>query len=74
MHILPEHGPGAIARTARRVRSSLVSASAGRGALPDVEIRDLAIYERLGSAREGETELAPPGDIVDAGATLAVVS
>ena len=74
MHILPEHGPGAIARTARRVRSSLFSASAGRGALPEVEIRDLAIYERLGSAREGDTEIAPPGDIVDSGATLEVAS
>ena len=53
-------GPGAIARTARRVRSALVPDRAGRAALPDVEIRDLAIYERLGSAREGETEIAPP--------------
>ena len=74
MHILPEHGPGAIARTARRVRSSLFSASAGRGVLPDVEIRDLAIYERLGSAPEGATPIAPPGDMVDAGATLEVAS
>ncbi len=48
--ILPEHGPGAIARTARRVRSSLVSDGAGRGALPEVERRDLAIYEALATA------------------------
>lgn len=50
MHFLPEHGPGASARTARRVRSSLVSDGAGRGALPEVERRDLAIYEALATA------------------------
>jgi hypothetical protein len=49
MRILPEHGPGAIARTARRRRSALFSDSLGRGALPEVEVRDLAIYEALGT-------------------------
>src|SRR5881628_1176391 len=49
LRIRPEHGPGAIARTARRVASSLPSAR-GRPALPEVEIRDLAIYEVLGAA------------------------
>src|SRR5712692_9460973 len=47
VRILPEHGPGAIARTARRVPSSPVADSAGRRALPEVEIRDLEIYDTL---------------------------
>jgi transposase len=47
VHILPEHGPGAIARTARRVHSSPFADRAGRGALPEVEIRDLGIYDTL---------------------------
>lgn len=50
LRILPEHGPGAIARTARRVRSSLSRDGAGRGGLPEVERRDLAIYEALATA------------------------
>jgi transposase len=49
VRLLPEHGPGAIARTARRRRSALFSDSPGRGALPEVEVRDLAIYEALGT-------------------------
>ena len=47
VHILPEHGPGAIARTTRRVHSSPFADRAGRGALPEVEIRDLGIYDTL---------------------------
>lgn len=47
VRILPEHGPGAIARTARRVQSSPFADSAGRRALPEVEIRDLEIYDTL---------------------------
>jgi len=50
MRILPEHGPGAIAQTARRVRSALFTDRSGRAPLPEVEIRDLAIYEALGAA------------------------
>jgi transposase len=50
LRILPEHGPGAIARTARRVRSSLGPDGGGRGGLPEVERRDLAIYEALATA------------------------
>jgi hypothetical protein len=50
VHIVPAHGPGALARTARRVHSSLVPTSLGRGALPEVEIRDLGIYEQLSTA------------------------
>ena len=48
VRILPEHGPGAIARTARRVRSTAGGDRlAARAALPEVEVRDLAIYETL---------------------------
>jgi transposase len=72
LRIRPEHGPGAIARTARRVASSLASAR-GRAALPEVEIRDLAIYETLGAAT-GDTGIAPPIAIVEPGAVLAVRS
>jgi len=50
MQILPEHGPGAIARTARQRRSTLTRT--GRPALPEVEVRDPAIYERLVAAAE----------------------
>src|SRR5215831_515657 len=69
LRIRPEHGPGAIARTARRVASALPSA---RGALssPEVEIRDLAIYEAL----TGDTDIAAPRPIVDPDAILAVRS
>jgi hypothetical protein len=47
VHIRPEHGPGAIARTTRRGRATVFPDSARRGAPPEVEIRDLAIYETL---------------------------
>ena len=51
VRILPEHGPGAIARTARRQRSALRCLDRpGRGALPEVEVRDLAIYDVLAAA------------------------
>lgn len=45
--ILPEHGPGAIARTTRQRRSTLSGVVSGSGALPEVEVRDLACYEAL---------------------------
>ena len=46
---LPEHGPGAIARTARRLRpTGLAGLLTGRSAsFPEVECRDLAVYEAL---------------------------
>ncbi len=47
VHIQPEHGPGAVARTTRRGRAAVFPDHAGRGAPPEVEIRDLAIYETL---------------------------
>jgi transposase len=55
LRILPEHGPGAIARTARHRRST----APPRGPLgvePVVEVRDLALYEAL----LGDTEVAAP--------------
>ncbi len=65
VRILPEHGPGAIARTARRVRSTTGASSDPRAALPTVEIRDLAIYEALTDSLRGDTERAAPSGIVD---------
>jgi hypothetical protein len=70
LRIRPEHGPGAIARTARRVASSLPT-TRGPAALPEVEVRDLAIYEALGVAR-GDIDIAPPLAIVDPEAAWAV--
>ena len=72
LRLRPEHGPGAIARTARRIASSLPTAR-GHAALPEVEVRDLAIYEALGPAR-GDTDIAPPREIVDPEPVLAVHS
>jgi len=48
LRILPDHGPGAIARTARRLRSTPGGEPLGRPPVSaEVEIRDLAIYEAL---------------------------
>jgi hypothetical protein len=46
--ILPEHGPGAIARNARRRQGNppLLKGAAQSGQ-PEVEVRDLALYEQL---------------------------
>src|SRR5215831_20087281 len=55
VRILPEHGPGAIARTARSPRSTGSAQPAGHLA-PVVEIRDLALYDAL----VGHTEIAAP--------------
>ena len=43
--IVPEHGPGAIARNARRIRST--PAPCWSNPHPDVEVRDLAVYDAL---------------------------
>jgi transposase len=59
LRILPEHGPGAIARTARQ-RPSTPAASSLRPQYPEVEIRDLAIYETLTSRDVGHGEIAAP--------------
>ena len=55
--ILPEHGPGASARIARQRRSTLSELATHPGALPEVEVRDLACYEVLcGSAAAHEVQ------------------
>jgi transposase len=59
LHILPEHGPGAIARTARQ-RASTPAAAGLRPQYPEVEIRDLAIYETLISRGFSHEEIAAP--------------
>jgi transposase len=73
LRVRPEHGPGASARPARRVASSRPSASRW-AAPPEVEIRDLAVYDRLGGAAAGDSDLAAPLSIVDPEATWAVRS
>lgn len=51
LRILPEHGPGAIARSARLRRSAAADAAlTTHGDFPDVEVRDLAVYETVGAA------------------------
>lgn len=47
LRIVPEHGPGAAARNARLRRSTLSGANPIPGAEPDVEVRDLALYDAL---------------------------
>lgn len=55
LRILPEHGPGAIARLPRQRRSTLSEPTPRTAALPEVEIRDLAWYEAVcGSAAAQE--------------------
>ncbi len=46
-YILPEHGPGAIARLPRQRRSTVREPAARTASLPEVEIRDLVCYEAL---------------------------
>ncbi len=58
LRILPEHGPGAIARTARH-RPSTPTAGHAAG-YPEVEIRDLTIYETLSGDDFGQGEIAVP--------------
>jgi hypothetical protein len=50
VRILPEHGPGAIARTTRQRRSTVATPTGGPSAPPDVEVRDLGVYETLVAA------------------------
>jgi transposase len=47
LRILPEHGPGAVARNARQLCSSLPPTPARATLLPQVEVRDLAVYDAL---------------------------
>jgi hypothetical protein len=46
LSVKPEHGPGAVARNARQ-RYAIALAAAPAEPVRDVEVRDLAIYERL---------------------------
>jgi transposase len=46
LSVRPEHGPGAAARNARQ-RYSAPCTAASADPLPEVEVRDLALYERL---------------------------
>ena len=55
VRILPEHGPGASARTARRQHSTPAPTRSALAATV-VEIRDLAVYDAL----LGDTEVATP--------------
>lgn len=47
MSIQPEHGPGAIARNARKRQGAPGSSVRLLPDLSDVEIRDLSVYEQL---------------------------
>jgi transposase len=51
MRILPEHGPGAIARNARQRRSTLLFPPGPRHTLlTEVEVRDLGFYDQIAGA------------------------
>jgi transposase len=50
VRLLPEHGPGASARTVRRPRLGGSVPGVPNDREPEVEIRDLAVYETLGLA------------------------
>ncbi len=69
VRILPEHGPGAIARTARRVRSSPGVLGCAATPFAEVEVRDLAAYDALLRPTEGDTEIAAPHPIASPGGT-----
>ena len=56
-HILPEHGPGALARYQRQRCSAMPAGSAPPDPFPEVQIRDLALYDTL--ARTSAQELTP---------------
>jgi transposase len=50
LSILPEHGPGAVARTARPPHLHAVERVARPWSMPPVEVRDLAVYEACAQA------------------------
>jgi len=50
VRILPEHGPGAIARISRQRRSTVTTVADDRHPAPEVEVRDPAVYETLVAA------------------------
>lgn len=57
--ILPEHGPGASVRTSRHRRSTGSEPASRPGVLPEVEVRDLACYEALLGASDGQAPMNP---------------
>ena len=67
LRILPEHGPGAIARTARRVRSSRRAMGSASTPFAEVEVRDLAVYDTLLRPVSGDTDIAAPHPIAAPG-------
>jgi transposase len=73
LRILPEHGPGAIARTARRVHSSRRALSSASTPFAEVEVRDLAVYDTLLRPGSGDTDIATLPPIVAPGGTERLV-
>jgi transposase len=69
LRILPEHGPGAIARTARRRRSSRGLMGSAATPFAEVEVRDLTVYDTLLRPGPGDTEIAAPHPIAAPGGT-----
>ena len=47
LSVQPEHGPGAAARNARQRFAVPSSSTAAAGSAPEVEVRDLAVYEEI---------------------------
>ncbi len=50
LRVLPEHGPGAVARTTRQPHLHAVERPTHAWTLPAVEVRDLAVYETCAQA------------------------
>lgn len=50
LRVLPEHGPGAVARNPRQPKLGAVERPTHRWALAPVEVRDLAVYEACAQA------------------------
>jgi hypothetical protein len=48
--VKPEHGPGAVARNARKRLSTPPASSTLSAEARDVEVRDLALYDALSEA------------------------
>jgi len=53
VRLLPEHGPGAVARNARQPQLHAVERIAQPWSMPAVEVRDLAVYEACAQAGGG---------------------
>ena len=53
LRVLPEHGPGVVARTTRQPRLHAVERPAHPWSMPAVEVRDLAVYDACAQAGGG---------------------